>query len=407
MPRVVVTGLGCISALGHNVTENWQALSAGRSGIGPIVTGAPELWQFPVSAKIAAQVSDYNPAEFLSAQQISLLDRFGQFGLIAAQEAVTDSGLEFDEENGQRSAIVLGSGIGGIESMHDGFQRLYVKKVNRVNPLMIPRVMLNGATSAISMQYGIRGPCFSVSSACSSANHAIAQAYAMIQSGLVDIAMAGGSEACLVPGLIKSWEALRVLASDTCRPFSRDRKGLVLAEGAGVIVLESADHAKKRNARIYAELAGCGMSSDASDIVQPDADGAARAMQQALQQARLNPEQIDYINAHGTGTVANDITETKAIHQVFAGHATKLAVSSTKSMHAHALGAAGGLEAIATIKALDEGVIPPTMNFTEADPQCDLDYVPNQARQQTITAALSNSFAFGGLNAVIALKRFD
>jgi nodulation protein E len=290
--------------------------------------------------------------------------------------------------------------------MHDGFQRLYVKGVNRVHPLTIPRVMLNSAVSAISMQFALRGPCFTVSSACSSANHAIAQATALIRSGMADIAISGGSEACLVPGLIKSWEALRVLAPDTCRPFSRERKGLVLGEGAGVLLLESAAHAEQRGARIYAELAGCGMSADAHDLVQPDANGAARAMQQALRDGALTTEQIGYINAHGTGTISNDITETRAIHQVFGTHAKRLAVSSTKSMHAHALGAAGGLEAVALVKTLSEEIIPPTANFTEADPQCDLDYVPNQARGQRIDAALSNSFAFGGLNAVIAVKRW-
>ena len=407
MHQVVITGLGCISALGHNVNDSWKAMLAGASGIAPLQAIAPDLWQFPINTKIAAQVHNYQPTDFLSSQQISTLDRFAQFALIAAKEAVVDANLSFDNELEQRSAVILGSGIGGIESMHDGFQRLYVKGINRVNPLTIPRVMLNGAASAISMQFGIRGPCFTVSSACSSANHAIAQAFALIRSGMVDIAIAGGSEACLVPGLIKSWEALRVLASDTCRPFSRDRKGLVLGEGAGVILLESATHAQQRGARIYAELAGCGMSSDANDLVQPDANGAARAMATALKDASLKPEQVDYINAHGTGTIANDVTETQAIRQVFQQHAEQLAISSTKSMHAHALGAAGGLEAVATVKALNEGKIPPTINFTEHDPQCDLDYVPNQARQKNIYAALSNSFAFGGLNAVIAIKRFD
>jgi nodulation protein E len=406
MNPVVITGLGCISALGHNVAANWAALRRGDCAIGPHRVTSPDLWQFPINTKITAQVRDYQPADYLSPEQIAALDRFAQFALIAAQEAVHDAGLSFSAGANERCAVILGSGIGGIESMHDGFQRLYVKGINRVHPLTIPRVMLNSAVSAISLQFAIRGPCFSVSSACSSSNHAIAQAFALIRSGMADVAISGGSEACLVPGLIKSWEALRVLAPDTCRPFSHDRKGLVLGEGAGVLVLESATHAERRGAHIYAELAGCGMSADAHDLLQPDVNGAARAMRQALRDGALVPEQIGYINAHGTGTISNDITETRAIHQVFGEHAGKLAVSSSKSMHGHALGAAGGLEAVATVKALAEGIIPPTANFTEADSQCDLDYVPNQAREKHIEAALSNSFAFGGLNAVIAVKHW-
>ncbi len=407
MRKVVVTGLGCINALGNDVSSTWDGLRAGRCGIGPM-TGVTSTY---LHSTIAAQVKNYTPVDHLSSKQISALDRFAQFGFIAGREAVRDAGLEskhgprFESAMGGRCAVVLGSGIGGMETMDDGFRRLYIQNIHRLHPLSIPRVMLNAAVSALSMYYGVTGPCFAVSSACSSANHAIAQGFAMIRAGSVDLAVVGGSEACITPGLMKSWEALRVLAPDTCRPFSADRRGLVIAEGAGVLVLESLDHARRRNARVYVELAGCGMSSDGHDLLHPAVDGAAQAMRMALEEGGLVPEEVDYINAHGTGTFSNDITETRAIHKVFGKHAGKMAVSSTKSMHGHALGAAGGIEAVATVKALTEGFVPPTINLRVPDPDCDLDYVPEQGRSMTMHAALSNSFAFGGLNAVLAFRQ--
>ncbi len=401
--RVAVTGLGCISALGRNVREFQSALAGGVCGIGPLRQCATER----TSCKVAAEVPDYRAEDWLDPQATQRLDRFAQFGVIAGREAVGDAGLVFDHELGLRSAVVLGSGIGGLQTLEAGYQRLYVDGFNKVYPLSVPKVMLNSAVSALSAEFGILGPCYAVSSACSSANHAIIQAFNMVRAGQVDVALTGGSEGCLTFGIVKAWEALRVLAPDVCRPFSDGRRGIVLGEGGGALVLERMDRALARGATSHAELLGCGMSSDAGDITLPDADGAARAMQGALRDAGVLPEQVDYINAHGTGTRANDATETQAIHRVFGAHAKRLAVSSTKSMHGHALGAAGGIEAVATICALKEQLAPPTVNYLEPDPDCDLDYVPNAAREMPLSLALSNSFAFGGLNAVVAFRRFS
>lgn len=399
--RVVVTGLGCICALGNDVTASWAAARSGQGGIGPLTRVDPASVKYP----IAGEVRGFLPEQRMEPQWVQRLDRFAQLGLAAGQEAVRDAGLTIDRELGLRSAVVLGSGIGGIETLNEGFKRLYVQQINRVYPLSVPKVMLNGAVSALAMIHGIRGPAFAVSSACSSSNHAAAQALWLVRSGQVDVAITGGSEASLTHGMLKGWEALRVLAPDGCRPFCLERRGVVLGEGAGILVLESLDHAQQRGARIYGELAGCGLSSDAGDLVLPDPDGAERAMRGALEDAGLAPEDIDYVNAHGTGTQANDAVETRALHGVFGAHARRLAVSSTKSLHGHTLGAAGGIEAVLTLKAMQEGLIPPTIGYGTPDPECDLDYVPNQARSQPIRAALSNSFAFGGLNAVLAFRR--
>lgn len=402
MRRVVVTGLGSVSPLGLDTPTFWQALVKGHSGVGPLTSVPTER----LKCHIAAEVRGFVPEAHLDPQAVQRLDRFAQFGLVAGREAVRDADLRLDRELGLRGAVILGSGIGGLHTLEEGYQRLYLEGINRVYPLSVPKVMLNAPVSALAAELGIRGPCFAVSSACSSANHAILQALSLIRGGQVDVALAGGTESCLTFGNIKAWEALRVLAPDACRPFCRERSGIVLGEGAGVLVLEALEYARDRGARIYAELAGGGLSSDAGDLTLPDPDGAARAMAAALSDAHLTPETVDYINAHGTGTRANDATETQAVHRVFGSQACRLAISSTKSMHGHALGAAGGLEAVATVLALAEGIIPPTVNFGSPDPDCDLDYVPNQARQAPIRAALSNSFAFGGLNAVLAVRRF-
>jgi len=400
--RVVITGLGCISPLGLEVPAFWRSLMDGVCAIGPL-TGMPtERLKYP----IGAEVRGFDPAQHVNSNWVQRLDRFGQFGLAAGHQAVRDAGLEFDADLGLRSGVILGSGIGGIQTLDQGFQRLFVHNINRLYPLSVPKVMLNSPVSALSMDLGIRGPSFAVSSACSSSNHAMIQAFNLVRGGQLDVVLSGGSEAPFTLGMIKGWEALRALAPDTCRPFCKERKGLVLGEGAGVLVLESLEHARARGARIYAELAGCGMSSDAGDLTLPDADGAARAMAGALADAGLQPADIDYINAHGTGTPANDSSETAAIHRVFGEQAARLLVSSTKSMHGHALGAAGGLEAVATVLALEQGGVPPTINYQTPDPQCDLDYVPHQARRRELRAALSNSFAFGGLNAVLAFRRY-
>ncbi|MEJ1406483.1 MAG: beta-ketoacyl-[acyl-carrier-protein] synthase family protein [Candidatus Sedimenticola sp. (ex Thyasira tokunagai)] len=356
-PVVVITGLGCISSLGGSSGDFWCSLKEGRSGIGPLKMDSHE----GLKLSIAAQIKDFVPEDHFSSTVLSCLDRYSQLALVAAREAVADAVL--GESNLVTAAVVIGTGCGGKETDEATYRQLYVDNKKRAHPLTIPKGMPSAAASQINMQMGITGPAFTVSSACASANHAVAQAAMMIRSGLVDVALAGGTDAPFTYGLLKAWEAMRVLSSDTCRPFSADRKGLVLAEGAGMVVLESLSHAQKRGAKIHAELAGFGMSSDAGHITQPSADGAARAISAALRDASLNPEDVDYINAHGTGTQANDITETQALKIAFGTGAGKLMVSSTKSMHGHALGAAGGLELIATVMTLAEGVVPPTANF--------------------------------------------
>lgn len=406
MRRVVITGLGAISALGPDRASFWNALCAGRSAIGP-------LEGFPVdhlTVRVAAQMKDYNPASHFDTKRVDLLDPFSQYALIAAGEALRDAGLDAGLQRnaalGERTAVLMGAGMAGKITEDEAFERLYAQGQKRFSPYIIPRSMANAAASQITMEFGVMGPGITISTACAASTHAAGLALSILRSGQADVALAGGSEAPFALGPLKSWEAVRVMAPDTCRPFCRDRKGMVLGEGAAVVVLETEEHARARGARIYAELAGFGMSSDAGHITQPSESGAARAMDAALRDAALDPAAIGYVNAHGTGTVANDATETRAVRKVFGAHASRLAVSGTKSMHGHALGASGALELVATALALSEGVLPPTANFTEPGEGCDLDYVPNTARRAEVEAALSNSFAFGGLNAVLCLRRW-
>jgi len=399
--RVAVTGIGAISAFGDTYADLWNGLAAGRSAIRPLTLVAPGALRFPN----AAQVPDYDPLRYFDEKEAQMLDRFAQFAAVAAREAIQASGIEFSPELGERTAIVLGCSGGGKSTEDDGFHHLYALQEPRVSPLTIARAMSNAGASRVSLEYGITGPVFTISTACSSANHALGQAFRMVRSGEVEVAIAGGSEAPLSMGFLKAWEAMRVVAPDTCRPFSLDRRGLILGEGAAVLVLEPVERARARGAKILGEMAGFGMSSDAHHITQPSALGAARAMRAALADGGLAPEAIGYVNAHGTGTLANDATETEAIRSVFGAHAQKLLVSSTKSMHGHALGAAGALEAVATLSALQCGLIPPTANFTAADPACDLDVVPNIPREVPVECAISNSFAFGGLNAVLIFRK--
>ncbi len=401
MRRVVITGMGSISALGHDATTCWQAMREGHSGIGRISVVDPALLKAP----IAAEVRHFDPLKHFDEKKLVLLDRVSQFALVAAREAVAQSGLDFRADSlGETTAVIIGTGVGGENTNDNASRRLYAENNPRLHPLTIVRLMANAPASQISIEFGLRGPAFAVSSACASANHAMAQAFHMVRSGMADTAVTGGTEACITYGVARAWESMRVLAEDTCRPFCKQRRGLVLGEGAGIFVLEEYEHARARGATILAEFAGAGMSSDAADIVFPSRDGAASAINRALADARMNPDEVDYINAHGTGTPANDPTESAAIRQVFGVYADALAVSSTKSMHGHALGAAGAIELVAAIGALRDGVVPPTANFIDPDPECDLDYVPNTAREKSVRAALSNSFAFGGLNAVIALR---
>jgi nodulation protein E len=402
--RVAITGMGAITTLGPTARETWAALRAGHSGIGPITTIPTDL----LNVKIAAEVRGFDPAAHFEHKRLPLLDRVSQFALVAAREAVAQSGLDFRAAGrSERTACIVGTGIGGENTHTEQSRRFYEEKNPRMHPLTIVRVMGNAPACNIGIEFGLTGPAFAVVSACASSNHAMAQAFDMIKSGKVDFAVTGGTEACVTVTTMKAWEAMRVTADDTCRPFSKQRRGMVLGEGAGIFVFEEYEHARRRGATILAEFAGSGMTADAADMVFPSEVAIARAIQHALDDGGLSPAQIHYVNAHGTGTPANDPTETKAIRRVFGAHADKLAVSSTKSMHGHALGAAGAIELVAVIGALREGIIPPTANFVDPDPACDLDYVPNVPRERTVRAALSNSFAFGGLNAVIALKQAE
>jgi nodulation protein E len=401
--RVVVTGLGTVSPVGRSTPSYWAALTAGQCGFGPPTMLASER----VNTKVLAEVKGFVPADHFDSRQIGLLDRVSQFAVVAAREAIGQSGLSFRDGLGERTASIIGCGIGGQTTQDDNFKRVYAENAARLHPLIIPRVMPNAPASQVSMFFGIKGPTYAVSTACASATHSIGQAFHLVRAGAVTCAVAGGAEAQLTTGTVKAWEAMRILAPDTCRPFSRERKGMVLGEGTAIVVLETLEHAAARGADILGEIIGFGMSADAGDLTAPDPDGMVRAMAAALADAALPAEAVDHVNAHGTGTTANDAAETAALHKMFGTHAARLAISSTKSMVGHALGAAGALEAVAAIMALREGIAPPTMNYLGPDPACDLDYVPNEARRRPLNTALSNSFAFGGLNAVLAFRRFD
>jgi nodulation protein E len=399
--RVVVTGIGVCAAPGQNARDFAASLRAGTSAIGPITIIPSE----GLITKIGAQVLGFEPEKHFAESKLALYDRCTQFALVAAREAIAESGLQFRDGLGARTAAIIGSGVGGQTTLDENYLRVYGQGAKRLHPFTIPKLMINAPCSHITMEHGIIGPSFVVASACSSANHAIGVAFQMVRAGMAEAAVTGGTEAVFTFGTIKGWEALRVMAPDTCRPFSRDRKGMVLGEGAAILVIETRERALARGAKILAEIIGFGATSDASDIVLPAVEGASGAMAACLADAGINPEAVDYVNAHGTGTAANDVTETKALHFVFGDHAKKLAVSSTKSMHGHTLGAAGAIELAATILAMRGGFIPPTANYVAPDPQCDLDYVPNEARTGRIEVAISNSFAFGGHNASVAVRQ--
>lgn len=401
MNRVVVTGIGVVSPIGSTIDRFWSALVEARSGIGPISVLPTER----LTTTIAAQVLDFEPSQHFDAKREGLLDRFSQFAVVAARAAVRDAHLDISEEIAPQTAALVGNAAGGQNSVDESYYKLYGQNSPRVHPLTIPRWMVNAAVSQVSMDLGIKGPAYTIASACSSGTHAIGQAFQLVRTGQAAVALAGGTEACLTVGTIKCWEALRLLSADTCRPFSKTRSGLVLGEGAAMVVLETRDHAMARGAPIYAEILGFGMSADAGDIIAIDPDGAARAMRAALVDAKTNPQDIDYVNAHGTGTALNDRIETIALRKAFGASAERLAVSSSKGVLGHSLGAAGALELAATALALHHQIIPPTANFEEPDPDCDLDFVPNTARNAPIGQAMSSSFAFGGLNAVLVMAR--
>jgi nodulation protein E len=399
--RVAITGLGAVSALGNNIPETWDAVCHARSGVAPIQGVDVTDMRF----QNGAQVSNYDPLTHFTANRALFMDPFAQFAVIAAREAVLDSGIAFTPELRENTAIVTGSGLGGQSTLGAGLAKLYLNEPMRIDgPLIVPRAMANAGASHISMEFCITGPAYTVCTACCSASHAIGQAFRMVRDGDAELAIAGGSEAPFGYGILRAFEAMRVVAPDTCRPFSKGRRGFILGEGGAMLVLEPMDEALARGATIHAEIVGFGMSSDAQHITQLSVHGPVRAMRAALRDAGLAPQQIGYINAHGSGTQMNDAVETRAIRELFGTHADSLAVSSTKSLHGHALGATGALEAACTILALERGMLPPTANFLEADPDCNLDIVPNHARPAQVEFALSNSFAFGGHNVVLAFR---
>lgn len=400
MKRVVITGAGTINPLGADVASTLEAMREGRCGIGPLEIRDIDR----LAVQIGGQVKGYREEDHFNRQQIALYDRFTQFTLLAAREAVGQAGLRFGDELSLRSGVVLGTSGGGLNTQDENYRAVYEEGKNRVHPFIVPKLMNNAAASHVSMEYNLRGPTFTVATACASSNHAMGLAFQMIRSGMAQVMLTGGSEAMLCFGGIKAWEGLRVMSKDACRPFSANRNGMVQGEGAAVYVFEDRDHAVARGAVILAEVAGFAMSSDAGDIVMPSAQGAERAMRGAMADAGLNPGDVGYINAHGTGTAANDKTECAAIAHAFGAHADRLMLSSTKSMHGHLIGGTGAVELLACIMALRDGVIAPTIGYEEPDPECALDVVPNVAREAKVEAVLSNAFAFGGLNAVLALR---
>ncbi len=401
MRRVVISGAGTINALGTTVDETLAAMRAGTCGIGPLELRDVDR----LSIRIGGQVKGYDEGTHFNRQQVALYDRFTQFALLAAGQAIAQSGLEFAGELAARSGVVLGTSGGGLSTQDENYRAVYEAGKNRVHPFVVPKLMNNAAASHVSMQWNLKGPTFTVATACASSNHAMGQAFHLVRSGMSDVMVAGGSESMLCFGGVKAWEGLRVMSKDGCRPFSATRNGMVQGEGAGVFVFEEYEHARARGAEIMAEIVGFAMSSDAADIVMPSKQGAARAIAGAMRDGGLNPEDVSYINAHGTGTAVNDKTECAAVADVFGHHADNLMISSTKSMHGHLIGGTGAVELLACIMALRDGVIAPTINYEEPDPECALDVVPNEAREAKVSAVLSNAFAFGGLNAVLALRR--
>jgi nodulation protein E len=399
--RVVVTGTGVVTPIGLTVDDFWASMKAGRCGVS-------ELGGFPLEdlkILIAAQIKDFDPKKRLRHFQRDKLvlhaDRYSWFAAAAADEAVKQSGLEFPIADPYRAACIVGSGAGGLVTYENSYRALFIEGKRATHPLTLLRIIGSSASAHVGIEFGVKGPTFATCSACSTATHAIGIALDYIRNGAVDVAIAGASESVINYGTMKAWQALHVLSPEGCFPFAKKRNGTVLSEGAGILVMESLAHAQERGANILAELVGYGMSSDAKDMVNPDIEGPREAMRLALEDAKLAPSDIEYLNAHGTATTINDANETRAIKAVFGNHAKSLAISSTKSMHGHPLGAGGGIEAAACIRAINEDWVPPTIGLDEPDPECDLDYIPNEGRDLKVNYAMSNSFAFGGLNAVI------
>ena len=401
MRRVAITGAGSINALGHTADATMASMREGKLGIGPL--DIRDLDRLAI--KIGGQVRGYDPDAHFNRQQQALYDRFTQFTLLAAREAITQAGLEFSGRLAAEAGVVMGTSGGGLNTQDENYRAVYEEGKNRVHPFVVPKLMNNAAASHVSMEWNLKGPSFTVATACASSNHAMGQAFWLVRSGAARVMITGGSESMLCFGGVKAWEGLRVMSKDACRPFSANRNGMVQGEGAGIFVFEDFEHAKARGAEILAEVVGFSMTSDAADIVMPSQQGAARAIAGALEDAKINPEDVGYINAHGTGTAANDKTECAAVAHVLGPHADNVLISSTKSMHGHLIGGTGAVELLACIMALRDGIVAPTIGYEEADPECALDVVPNVAREADVEYALSNAFAFGGLNAVLALKK--
>ncbi|MEX0309722.1 MAG: beta-ketoacyl synthase [Tateyamaria sp.] len=401
MHRVVITGAGTVNALGHDVPETLEAMREGRCGIGELDFQDVDR----LAIKIGGQVRGFEAEGRYNRQQMSLYDRFTQFTLAAAREAIEQSGLTFAGERAAKSGVILGTAAGGVSTWDQNYRLVYEEGKNRVHPFVVPKLMNNAAASHVSMEWNLKGPSFTVATACASSNHAMAQAFQMVRTGMAPVMITGGSESMLCFGGVKAWEGLRVMSKDACRPFSANRNGMVQGEGAGIFVFEEYEHARARGADILCEVAGFAMSSDAADIVMPSKNGAARAMAGALADAQVNADDVGYINAHGTGTAANDKTECAAVADVFGPHADRLMISSTKSMHGHLIGGTGAVELLACVMALRDGVIAPTIGYEEPDEECALDVVPNEAREADVSVVLSNAFAFGGMNAVLALRK--
>ena len=400
MNRVVITGSGTVNALGTDVSETLLSMQEGKCGIGPLKFRDVDR----LSIKIGAQIKGYTETDYFNRQELVLYDRVTQFAILAARQAVNESGLIFDGELSENSGVLLGTAAGGMNTWEDNYRAVFESGKNRVHPFVVPKLMNNAATSHVSMEFNLKGPSFTVSTACASSNHAIGLAFQMVRSGMVDVMIAGGSEAMLTFGGVKAWEGLRVMSKDACRPFSDNRSGMVQGEGAGIFILEKYENAISRGANVLAEIVGFAMNSDASDIVVPSQHGASTAMIRALKDARMDINDVGYINAHGTGTRANDTTECAAITKVFGAHVEKLMVSSTKSMHGHLIGGTGAVELLACIMAIRDGIIAPTIGYEQKDTSCDIDVVPNIARNAKVKGVVSNAFAFGGMNAVLVMR---
>ncbi len=411
MRRVVITGMGAITPVGNDVPTMWAAMIDGRSGAGPITRFDPTAFE----TKFAAEVKDFDPAVWINHKEVRRMDRFTHFAVAASAQAIADSGLQVTPENSKRIGVVVSSGIGGIGTILEEVEVLREKGPRRVSPFLVPKMLSDSAAGQVAIHFGLRGPNMSIISACATGSNTIGEAGEMIRRGAADVMLAGGAEAGLVPVAVAAFNAMGAISrrndapAKASRPFDAGRDGFVIGEGSGVLVLESLEHAQARSARIHAELVGYGATADAyhATAPEPSGDGAAAAMQMALDQFQIDPSQIGYLNAHGTSTSLNDKTETLAIKHVFGSHAHRLPISSTKSMIGHLLGAAGAVEAIVCIKALQEGILPPTINYETPDPDCDLDYVPNTARRLSIQTAMSNSFGFGGHNACLILRKMS